>query len=97
VCALAIAVAGRWSAGVVSGAVAGLAGLDPAGKDAQSLVSGISMAVVLGLVIRNTVGAPAVLEPGLAWTARACLRAGILLLGFKLALDRRRWRSRRLP
>lgn len=85
-CALAIAVLGRWSAGVVSGAIADLVGLDPSGKDAQSLVSGVTMAVVIGLVIGNTVGAAAMLGPGLSWAARTGLRVGIVLLGFKLVL-----------
>jgi uncharacterized integral membrane protein (TIGR00698 family) len=81
-----IAVAGKWLATVLSMQVARLSGLDPSGRDARSLVSAISVAVVLGLVWRNTAGARPMLRPGLAWVVKTGLRFGIVLLGFKLAL-----------
>jgi uncharacterized integral membrane protein (TIGR00698 family) len=84
--ALAVAGLGKWLAAAASRFVAGLAGLDASGADAQSLVSGISLAVVLGLVCRNVAGVPPVFRPGLIWAARTGLRAGIVLLGLKLAL-----------
>jgi uncharacterized integral membrane protein (TIGR00698 family) len=85
-CAALIAVAGKWLAGVVSLQVALWSGLNPAGHDARSLVSGISMAVLLGLVWRNTAGLHDALRPGLTWVVKTGLRVGIVLLGFKLAL-----------
>jgi uncharacterized integral membrane protein (TIGR00698 family) len=85
-CAVVMAASGRWLAGGASAVLASLAGLDPSGRDAQSLVSGISMAVVLGLLVRNTAGSPPILRDGLAWMARTGLRIGIVLLGLKLAL-----------
>jgi uncharacterized integral membrane protein (TIGR00698 family) len=81
-----IAAAGKWLATALSVQVARLSGLDPAGHDAQSLVSAISVAVVLGLIWRNTAGVHPVLRPGLAWVVKTGLRFGIVLLGFKLAL-----------
>ncbi|MCX6552924.1 MAG: putative sulfate exporter family transporter [Acidobacteria bacterium] len=85
-CAAAVATAGKWLATVLSMLVARMSGLDPAGHDAQSLVSAISVAVALGLVWRNAVGIHELLRPGLIWVIRTGLRFGIVLLGFKLAL-----------
>ena len=44
------------------------------------------MAVLLGLLFRNLGGLPAVCRPGVAFMVTTGLRAGIVLLGFKLAL-----------
>ena len=44
-------------------------------------------ALVLGLVVANTVGAPAVARPGLALASGTLLRVGIVLLGFELVLQ----------
>ena len=84
--AAAALVVGKWVAGLVSLQVARWSGLDPAGHDAQSLVSGISVAVLLGLLWRNAAGVQAALKPGLEWIVKTGLRVGIVLLGFKLAL-----------
>jgi uncharacterized integral membrane protein (TIGR00698 family) len=81
-----LAVAGKWLATAISVQIARLSGLEPSGHDAQSLVSAISVAVVLGLVWRNAAGVDPLLRPGLAWVVKNSLRLGIVLLGFKLAL-----------
>ncbi len=84
--AAAIAVLGKWLAASLSLNMARLSGLDASGKDAHNLVSGIAVAVVLGLVWRNLAGLPAVFRPGVAFMVKTGLRIGIVLLGFKLAL-----------
>lgn len=84
--AVLVAVLGKQAATFLSVQVARLSGLDPAGHDAQSLVSAISVAVIVGLVWRNTAGLQAALRPGIAWVVKTGLRFGIVLLGFKLAL-----------
>lgn len=84
--AVAIAVLGKWLAGSLSLTMARLSGLDPSGKDAHNLVSGIAVAVLLGLTWRNLAGLPATLRPGVAFMVTTGLRIGIVLLGFKLAL-----------
>ncbi|HUD71755.1 MAG TPA: putative sulfate exporter family transporter [Dongiaceae bacterium] len=53
---------------------------------AKSPVSDISLAVLLGLAIRNILGLPAVYEKGLKFCARTVLRGGIVLLGLRLSL-----------
>jgi uncharacterized integral membrane protein (TIGR00698 family) len=84
--AAALAAMGRWAAHGLSSGMARLSGLDPSAPDTQSLVSGIAVAVVLGLVFRNAGGLPAACRPGIDVVTRTGLRAGIVLLGFKLAL-----------
>jgi uncharacterized membrane protein YadS len=48
-------------------------------------VAPLTAAVVLGVLLAN-VYLPAVLEPGLRWAAKHCMRAGIVVLGLQLAL-----------
>jgi uncharacterized integral membrane protein (TIGR00698 family) len=84
--AATIAVLGKWLAGALSVYAARLSGLDPSGKDAHSLVSGIAVAVVLGLIWRNLAGLPDLFRPGVSFMVTTGLRVGIVLLGFKLAL-----------
>lgn len=86
VLAATLAVTGRWLARGLSTGVASLSGLDPSAPDTQNLVSGIAVAVLLGLVFRNLGGLPAVCRPGVGFMVTTGLRAGIVLLGFKLAL-----------
>jgi uncharacterized integral membrane protein (TIGR00698 family) len=75
--ALALAAVGRWGAGWLGTSLLHFA---------KSPVSEITVAVVLGLVIRNTVGLPAVYERGLRLCGREVLRLGIVLLGLRLSL-----------
>jgi uncharacterized integral membrane protein (TIGR00698 family) len=84
--AATIAVLGKWLAASLSLNMARLSGLDASGKDAHNLVSGIAVAVVLGLIWRNLAGLAAVFRPGVAFMVKTGLRIGIVLLGFKLAL-----------
>ena len=50
-------------------------------------VGAVLIAIVIGIVFRNVMPAiPALLQPGIDFTARTLLRAGIVLLGFRLAL-----------
>jgi uncharacterized integral membrane protein (TIGR00698 family) len=84
--AAALALVGKWLAQGLSLGVAALSGLDPAAPDSRSLVSGIAVAVVLGLVFRNAGRLPDSCRPGIELVTTTGLRAGIVLLGFKLAL-----------
>ena len=52
----------------------------------RSPVSEIMLAILLGLVLRNTLGVPAVYDPGLRFCLRRVLRIGIALLGIRLSL-----------
>jgi uncharacterized integral membrane protein (TIGR00698 family) len=50
------------------------------------VLPGLLLAIVIGAVARSAGLLPAALEPGLAWTGRRVLRAGVVLLGLQLSL-----------
>lgn len=50
------------------------------------LLSPMVVAMLGGMILRNTVALPATLEPGFALCLKPVLRAGIVLLGFRLTL-----------
>ncbi len=52
----------------------------------KSPISAILLAILLGLVIRNTLGVPDVYESGLRFCVKKILRIGIALLGIRLSL-----------
>ena len=84
---LALSVAVMIAAGEVArrlgGVVLSLEGLEPAGR--SSPISGISMAIVLGLLIANTVGTAKIFRAGLVFAVRRMLRLGIILVGVRLS------------
>lgn len=49
-------------------------------------VSALLIAILLGIIWRNTIRVPEALQPGLAFAAKPLLRIGIVLLGFQLSL-----------
>src|SRR2546421_4051326 len=53
----------------------------------KSPLSPITVAVLLGLVIRNTVGVPKAYEAGLRLCLKTALRLGIVILGFTLSME----------
>jgi uncharacterized integral membrane protein (TIGR00698 family) len=52
----------------------------------KSPVSGIMMAIVIGLVAGNTLRLPGVVRPGIQFSLKRVLRLGIILLGIRLSL-----------
>jgi uncharacterized integral membrane protein (TIGR00698 family) len=75
--ALGLAVAGERLASWFGTAVLGFS---------HSPISAVPVAVLLGLLVRNAIGLPAVYEPGLKVCVRFLLRVGIVLLGLRLSL-----------
>lgn len=59
-------------------------GVLPAGS--ASPISGIFVAILLGILIRNTVGVATVFMSGVQYSLKYLLRAGIILLGLRLSL-----------
>lgn len=53
---------------------------------AVPILSALLVAILLGVLVRNLVKLPAGVEPGLAFSAKRLLRAGIVLLGLQLAV-----------
>ena len=50
----------------------------------MGLLSPMILSILLGIAVRNTIGAPAAAQPGVAFSARRLLRLGIILLGVQL-------------
>lgn len=71
--------------GAVASVLSGWIGVDLLGY-AQSPLSPILLTVLLGLLVRNTVGVPGVYEPGLQLCVTRLLRIGVALLGIRLSL-----------
>lgn len=71
--------------GAVATAIATWVGVDLLGY-AKSPISAIPLTVLLGLVVRDTVGVPAVCDAGLRFCVKRVLRVGVVLLGVRLSL-----------
>jgi uncharacterized integral membrane protein (TIGR00698 family) len=84
---LAVAVAVMLAAGEAARRIGVLVlraeGLDPVGR--ASPISGISMSILFGLLVANTIGTAAVLRPGLRFAMRHVLRIGIVCVGIRLS------------
>ena len=52
----------------------------------KSPVSAIMMAILLGIIVRNTISLPAAFQPGIKFGLVRILRLGIVLLGIRLSL-----------
>lgn len=66
--------------------VLGQAVLASQGLTGSSPVSGVPVAIVLGLLLCNMLPLPATLTPGLKWATSTLLRAGIVLVGIRLSV-----------
>ncbi len=73
--------AGFWLADRIGQAILAAQGLT-----GGSPLSGVPVAIVLGLLLRNTLPLPASLSPGLKFATTTVLRAGIVLVGIRLSL-----------
>ena len=64
----------------------GLIAYEVKSEHVHGAVSQITLAVALGLIVRNTVGVPAAYEAGLRLCMRAVLRVGIVIMGLTLSI-----------
>jgi uncharacterized integral membrane protein (TIGR00698 family) len=76
--ALVLAFAGQY--------LSDLIGIDLMGLP-KSPISAIMMAIILGIIIRNTISLPATFQPGIRFGLVRVLRLGIVLLGIRLSLS----------
>jgi uncharacterized integral membrane protein (TIGR00698 family) len=81
VAAFVVMLAGFWLADVIGHAI-----LVAQGLTGSSPVSGVPVAIVLGLLLRNTLPLPTSLTPGLKFATSTILRLGIVLVGIRLSL-----------
>jgi uncharacterized integral membrane protein (TIGR00698 family) len=79
--ALSVMIAGYWLADVSGRALMSVQGLNTG----SSPISGVPVAIVLGLLLRNAFGLPASLAPGLNFCVTSVLRLGIVLVGIRLS------------
>ena len=79
--ALVVMLAGFWLANVIGQQILAAQGLT-----GSSPVSGVPVAIVLGLLLRNLLPLPGALSPGLKFATTAVLRAGIVMVGIRLSL-----------
>lgn len=81
VAALGVMLTGFWLADVAGAALLAARGLTGA-----SPISGVPVAIVLGLALRNLLPLPPSLGPGLKFCTTTLLRLGIVLVGVKLSV-----------
>ena len=79
--AFVVMLAGFWLADLIGQQILAAQGLS-----GSSPVSGVPVAIVLGLLLRNTLPLPASLNPGLKFATTTILRAGIVLVGIRLSV-----------
>jgi uncharacterized integral membrane protein (TIGR00698 family) len=79
--AVVVMLVGFWLADLIGQQILAAQGLT-----GSSPVSGVPVAIVLGLLLRNTLPLPASLSPGLKFATTTILRAGIVLVGIRLSL-----------
>ena len=79
--AFVVMLAGFWLANVIGRQILAAQGLS-----GSSPVSGVPVAIVLGLLLRNLLPLPDALSPGLKFATTTVLRAGIILVGIRLSL-----------
>ena len=81
--AAAVMLVSGWLAGVLGAGVLRLQGLDPAGR--ASPVSGIIVAILVGIAIGNLVRFGPFFRGGFEFSIRKVLRFGIILVGLRLS------------
>lgn len=81
IAAFIVMLAGFWLADRVGQQILAMQGLS-----GSSPISGVPVAIVLGLLLRNTLPLPASLTPGLKFATTTILRAGIVLVGIRLSM-----------
>ncbi len=81
--AIVVMLSAHTLAGLLGRTVLSLQGIDPAGK--PSPISGIMVAIVLGMLVANAARLPPVFAPGLQFAMKKMLRLGIILVGIRLS------------
>lgn len=79
--AFIVMLAGFWLADAIGQQILAAQGLT-----GSSPLSGVPVAIVLGLLLRNTLPLPASINPGLKFATTTILRAGIVLVGIRLSV-----------
>jgi uncharacterized integral membrane protein (TIGR00698 family) len=81
IAAFIVMLAGFWLADRIGHAILAAQGLT-----GSSPLSGVPVAIVLGLLLRNLLPLPASLNPGLKFSTTTILRTGIIIVGIRLSV-----------
>lgn len=81
IAAFIVMLAGFWLADLIGHAILAAQGLS-----GSSPLSGVPVAIVLGLLLRNTLPLPPALNPGLKFSTTTILRLGIVIVGIRLSV-----------
>lgn len=65
---------------------AGLKAIGLLSEGSETPISGIFVAIILGIIIRNSIGLSEIFTKGISYSMKYILRAGIILLGLRLSL-----------
>lgn len=71
--------------GIGLASIVAIASLIGGSLQTQKVVSPLLIAIIIGIIIRNTVGVSKVFEPGISFSAKKVLRIAVILLGLKLS------------
>ena len=82
--AVGIMLVSLWLADVIGVALLRAQGIDPTGKSAP--LSGVLVAILVGILLRNLLPLPQSLQPGIQFSVTKLLRLGIILVGIKLSV-----------
>ncbi|MEJ8766535.1 putative sulfate exporter family transporter [Oceanobacillus sp. HCA-5259] len=80
---LLIMLSGMYGARLIG---AGLKAIGLLSEGSETPVSGIFVAIILGIIIRNSIGLSDIFTKGISFSMKYILRAGIILLGLRLSL-----------
>ncbi len=81
IAAFVVMLVGFWLADIIGQQI-----LRAQGLTGSSPLSGVPVAIVIGLLLRNTLPLPASLNPGLKFATTTILRAGIVIVGIRLSV-----------
>ncbi len=79
--AFGVMLAGFWLADIIGQGI-----LASQGLTGSSPLSGVPVAIVIGLLLRNALPLPSSLNPGLKFATTTILRAGIVIVGIRLSV-----------
>jgi uncharacterized integral membrane protein (TIGR00698 family) len=78
-----VMIAAHFASGWLGARVLELQGIDPTGR--SSPISGIMVAIVIGIIVANAVRLPSWMGAGFAFGTKRVLRLGIILVGIRLS------------
>ena len=73
--------------GIGLASIVAIAALISSSLQTQKVISPLLIAIIIGIIIRNTVSVSKAFEPGISFSAKKILRLAVVLLGLKLSFS----------